>query len=221
LGLAAQPLPHSSYFIRRNIGNLECVFILSEVSVYSSKAVKLDLSARNHLAMGEVPAGLLAEIKSKLARLRQGAQVDEALVQNYAQALKILLVHYAVDDRAVLGVLPSPEEFALPHECKGLGDMVRELSEDLHFVVHGHLHYPKVYNHKGVQVIAATTTTQKKGYNGFFILKFFASGDVLTEHHRWGANSFSMDDNPDLNVRILTLPNVSGIARSTGGGLQN
>jgi hypothetical protein len=184
---------------------MEFLFILVEASVYASTEEKLDVSARNHLAKGHVSEDVKQEIKEKLNILKQRGRVDHAVLEDYAGARRILLIHYAVDDKAVLGSDPHFEEFVLPHYCEGLGSLISSLKADLHLVIHGHLHRPKVYNHDGVQVISATTATQKGGYNGFFILKFFASGDVVTEHHKWVVNGFAADLNPDLNVRF-SLP---------------
>jgi hypothetical protein len=216
LGLFPGPRPRGSSLLSKATGDIEFLFIMVEASIYASDEVKLDLSARKHLASGEISERLKAEIKDKLNKLRNGETVDGAALKNYARALKVLLVHYAVDDHAVLGVVPHPEEIALPHGCEGLSELVGELKPDLDLVIHGHLHRPKVYNHEGVQVISATTTTQKGGYNGFFLVKFFKSGDVRAEHHKWRENGFSVDDDSDLNVRILSLPNVRAGAGSAG-----
>jgi 3',5'-cyclic AMP phosphodiesterase CpdA len=209
--------PKGSYFVARGATDAEFLFILIDASIYASAETTLSLAAREHLARGEVSANLNAEIDNKLDRLRNGEMVDEAMLRNYSRALKVLLVHYAVDDRMVLGLLPKADAVALPHDCVGLDELVSRLKPDLQLVIHGHLHWPKVYNYEGVQVISATTTTQKGGKNGFFVVKFFESGDVVTEHHRWKENSFSLDDNPDLNVRILNLSNKWTMAKSSGG----
>jgi hypothetical protein len=196
------PLPMHSFFLTKNAGDTEFLFILVDASVYASMAETLDLSAREHLAMGRVSKELAQEIQTKLDQLKYGASVDAAKLKNYSLSRKILLVHYAVDDRAVLGSVLPRDELVLPHSCIGLDNLIKDLSGDLHLVVHGHLHCPRIYNHCGVSVISATTTTQKDGNNGFFVLKFYNSGDLITEHHRWVGSGFVLDDNQDLNVRM-------------------
>lgn len=204
LGLAG-PLPMHSFFLTKNVGDTEFLFILVDASVYASIAEKLDHAAREHLAMGRVSEELAQEIETKLDQLKHGAPVDAAKLKSYPLSRKILLVHYAVDDRAVLGSVLPRDELVLPHSCIGLNNLIKNLSRDVHLVVHGHLHCPRIYNHCGVNVISATTTTQKDGNNGFFVLKFYDSGDLLTEHHRWAGSGFVLDTNQDLNVR-MSLP---------------
>ncbi len=196
------PLPRRSFFLTKNAGDIEFLFILVDASVYASVAEKLDLTAREHLAMGRVSEELTQEIQIKMDQLRSGISVDAAKLENYSLARKILLVHYAVDDRAVLGSVLPRDELVLPHSCAGLDNLIKDLSRDLHLVVHGHLHCARVYNHCGVSVISATTATQKDGNNGFFVLKFYDSGDLLAEHHRWTGSGFVRDTNQDLNVRM-------------------
>jgi calcineurin-like phosphoesterase family protein len=196
------PLPMHSFFLTKRVNGTEFLFILVDASVYASEAEKLDLSAREHLAMGRVADELAQEINTKLNQLKRGTPVDAAEIKSYSLSRKILLVHYAVDDRAVLGSVLPRDELVLPHHCTGLDDLIKKLSGDLHLVLHGHLHCPRIYNHCGVKVISATTTTQRDGSNGFFVLKFYDSGDLMTEHHRWTGNGFVLDTNPDLNVRM-------------------
>jgi 3',5'-cyclic AMP phosphodiesterase CpdA len=212
LGQSIQLQPQRSFFLGRTAGEVEFLFILVDAGIYTSAEGKLDLSAREHLARGEISTELRDEIKSKLSLLRQGEPVDRAALQDYGSVVKVLLVHYAVDVQTVLSRMPNLEELALPHDCRGLSELVTELRPDLNLVIHGHLHWPKVYNYQGVQVVSATSTTQKGEYNGFFVVKFFESGDVFTEHHKWKTNAFSKDDNAELNVPILNLSKVRAIA---------
>ena len=85
---------------------------------------------------------------------------------------------------------------SIPHDCDGLDGFVKDLKDDIQIVVHGHLHAPKLYRHGGVPVIAVSTTTQADGgENGFYLLKFFASGRARAEHHIWNGRTFCEDPN--------------------------
>jgi calcineurin-like phosphoesterase family protein len=206
------PLPMRSFFLTKKAGDTEFLFILVDASVYASIAENLDLSAREHLAMGRVSEELTRDIQTKLDQLKRGTSVDAAELKNYSQSRKILLVHYAVDDRAVLGSVLPRDELVLPHSCVGLDNLVKDLSRDLHLVVHGHLHCARIYNHHGVKVISATTTTQKNSKNGFFVLKFYDSGDLITEHHKWTGSGFVLDESRDLNVRMSLTQDSDALA---------
>jgi hypothetical protein len=176
--------------------------MLVDASIYATVPDKIDLNARRHLAMGEVSKNLANDLDNKLARMRRGESVDAAQLKDFSASRKILLVHSAVNDRAVFGSLLPRDELILPHSCLGLEALVRQLSGSVHMVIHGHLHHPNIYGSNGVNVISAATTSQKNGQNGFFVLKFYTSGDVCTEHHKWVRNGFVLDDNPDLNLRM-------------------
>jgi len=117
----------------------------------------------------------------------------------YASATRILLVHYAVDSGRVCGTGGALNNLLLPHDCKGLDQLVKTLSGDIHLVIHGHLHRPKLYRHADVPIVAASTTTQRGGENGFFVLRFFASGEIAAEHHLWRGTGFVLDSRGELN----------------------
>jgi 3',5'-cyclic AMP phosphodiesterase CpdA len=201
--------PVSTLFLKRDLGDTEILFVLVEASIYALHDEELDRSAFSHLAAGEIPPKLRSEVTSKLERLRRGEPVDEIRLKDYRSTLKIMLVHYAVDDRAVLGPLPHGNEFVLSHRCTGLDQLVFDCKEEIDLVLHGHLHCPRIYNHFGTRVVSATTTTQKEGLNGFFVLKLFASGDLVVDHHIWNENAFMRDTNHNLNVRIALPPRSS------------
>lgn len=189
LQLTKGPTPQSSYFLSRSIAGTQDRY--------------LDLSCFKHIAGGEVSDTLYVNISSKLKELQRGNAVDSAELSNYANATKILLVHYAVDPWQVHGYMLPLQEWFLPHSCPGLGELIASLRSDLRLVIHGHLHHPKIYNTQGVQVISATTTTQRsRRGNGFFLLKFFASGDIRVEHHKWGKNGFIQDPTSELNMTL-------------------
>src|SRR5262252_7671438 len=196
------PKPQSSFFTRREINNQEFIFALVEASKYSAEDGKVDFSALSHLAGGEVSKGLQDEIMRKFEKLKRGQSVDEAAIKDYDSARKILLVHYAVDDRVVLGPAPQAHELVVSHRCERLDALISELSNCVDLVLHGHLHRPKIYNHNGVPVIAATTTSQKGGRNGFFVIKFLASGDTVLDHHKWTETGFTRDNRLELSARI-------------------
>jgi hypothetical protein len=203
LNLPNGPTPQRSLFLSRLIAGIEFLFILLDANIYATKDKCLDRSCFKHVAKGEVSDALFVEVSSKLKKLRSGDSVDNIKLSNYESAIKILLVHYAVNPLSVHGYLLPPSELILPHDCPHLDELVGSLRSDLRLVVHGHLHHPKIYNVQGVQVVSATTTTQlSKGKNGFFLLKFFASGDIRAEHHRWERNGFVIDPTPELNMTL-------------------
>jgi 3',5'-cyclic AMP phosphodiesterase CpdA len=201
-----RPQPQESFFVSRNLNGLEFLFILVEASKYASEDFKLDISALSHLAGGEITDHLKADIKGKFAEVKKGQQVDKAKLDNFELARKILLVHYAVDERMVLGPFPRVQELAVSHRCEGLYELIKDLSLSLDLVLHGHLHCPRIYNHYGVPVISATTTTQIGGANGFYVMKLLASGDMVFNHHKWNENGFKDDETAELNVRIARTP---------------
>jgi 3',5'-cyclic AMP phosphodiesterase CpdA len=200
------PNPQGSFFATRTINKQEFLFVLVEASKYATEDRKLDFSALSHLAAGEVSKSLRAEIKGKFEKLKKGETADEAALKDYDGTRKILLVHYAVDDRVVLGPAPHAQELIVSHRCEGLDELIRELGNSVDLVLHGHLHRPKIYNHAGVPIISATTTTQKDGENGFFVIKFMASGDIVVDHHKWNGNGFMRDQRAEMSVRIARPP---------------
>ena len=135
-------------------------------------------------------------------RLEKGAEVDGIRLKHYKEAYKILVVHYAVDTPRVAGNNQRLRELGMPHECIALDGLVDELRSHLNLVLHGHLHVPKIYVHRGVPVVSATTTTQKNGNQGFFVLTFSEAGDVRVAHHKWLQTGFLPDPNPELNQLI-------------------
>ena len=165
----------SSLSVRRFWGR-EFVFISIEPSIYCNEDLTLDGDTRKHLARGAVSKLLAEDVRTKLALLKQNRKLsaDVRLEGSFSDAMKIMLVHYAVD----LNQFDSGwAALVLPHECEDLGALVTALKEEfqLSLVLHGHLHQPLVYNQGGVQVISATTATRvdKNGKTGFFLLKVF------------------------------------------------
>lgn len=205
LGVDAEPKPQGAFFISHNIGGSEFLFVLVDANKYASTDGTLDFSAFSHLASGEVTKLLKNNLLEKFEALRSRREVDKAKLDSFETARKILIVHYAVDVEIVLGPAPHAEELVLSHRCAGLDNLVKELRPYVDFVLHGHLHRPKIYNHCGVPVISATTTTQKDGWNGFYIIKFLASGDIVFDHHKWNENGFTKDDTAELSARV-SLP---------------
>jgi len=212
LGLARQPQTLGCHLVSRSVGSREFLFILVDPSRYAAKDMNIDVSARDHLAGGEVTATLRNEILRRLAKVKSGEPVDDAQLRDYMAATKILVVHYAVDLSRFPGL--KVESLILPHECEDLGRLVGDLGAraELNLVLHGHLHMPKIYNHMGVPVVAASTVTQKRGDNGFFLLKFFSTGEIRAEHHRWFGTGFLPDPSPTLN-RTIVVPQAAVAAR--------
>lgn len=207
--------PGKCVLVHRRIWQHEFLFLLIDPSVYAPKNEELifDLRCRDHLACGRVTPELSKEIKQKLNAIRQGDHVDGVkLPCRYDDAIKVLLVHYAVDGSQLKG-RPTWGETLLPHECIGLDKLVADLKTDFKFslALHGHLHVPGLYRYHGVHVAAATTTSEKKGPNGFFVLKLLDTGEIRAEHHRWTGKTFAPDPEPSLN-RPLEVYAKRGIA---------
>jgi hypothetical protein len=219
LSLVSEPKSQSSFFTSRIINQQEFIFALIEASNYADEDGKLDFGALAHLASGRIPRKLRQEIKNKFKLLSERQTVDQACVADFGSARKILLVHYAVDERVVFGPAPKAQEFVVSHRCDGLDTLIEELSESVHLVVHGHLHHPKIYNHCGVPVAAATTLSQRHGENGFFVVKFMTSGDIVLDHHKWNENGFVRDESEELRVRIArSAGSASPLATGATGG---
>jgi hypothetical protein len=202
LGVPADPEKQSFSMRLRTIRNRKFLFFLIDASRYSSTDDLLDFSCREHLAGGEISPPLRSMMTKKLNRLKKGETVDGVDPIDYLTATRILMVHYAVDGPRVCGSQQGFADLVLPHECTGLDKLVDELGSHFHLVVHGHLHKAKLYRHGGVPVVAATTTSQLGGENGFFLLKFFASGEIAAEHHRWLKTGFLLDSNSELNQTL-------------------
>ena len=184
------------------------MFILVDASVYASEELVIDFAFRDHLARGAISKTLHDEIKQKLTALQKNGHVDEArLGSTYDQAVKVMVVHYAVDISR-LAQHPLWVERLLPHDCKALDDTLQEFRVEfqISLALHGHLHVPGLYNHKGVQVVAASTTTEQKGPNGFFVLKILDSGEIRAEHHCWTGSRFTADPDTTLSKQLVLFP---------------
>ena len=114
-----------------------------------------------------------------------------------------MLVHYAVDTTRLPRHKQWEERF-LPHDCKGLDKLVRELKLKFQVgpVLHGHMHVPYLYNHDSTQVVSATTTCERGGPNGFFVIKFLDTGEIRAEHHLWNGVRFGPDPDTSLSKSI-------------------
>jgi len=200
--------PAGSLLMSRTIGRREFLFISVDASVYTAQELTIDVHARDHLARGEVSSQLWSDLKTKLDGVKKGAQVDSAqLVGAYENAVKVVLVHYAVD-ASRLSQHTKWEEKVLPHSCKGIEEMITELrlKYEINVALHGHLHIPGLYNYKAVQVVAATTATEQKGPNGFFVLKVLDTGEIRAEHHCWTGTRFTADPDNSLNKQLMVFP---------------
>jgi 3',5'-cyclic AMP phosphodiesterase CpdA len=204
LGKGPEPSPRGCHLQSLSIGIRQFLFVLVEASCYAKQKDVLDLSFRDHLARGAIDEKLKLEIKRKLRRLKRGNEVDQVRLDNYDRTIRILMVHYAVDVARVLGTSSAIKSLGVPHQCDGLNDLVTDLRSHFHLVIHGHLHQSRIYDQEEVPVVAITTTTQRGGDNGFFLLKLFSNGDLLSEHHRWHQTGFLPDDRQEFNQTLIT-----------------
>lgn len=194
LGLPQEPKPRECYFQSRKIGGIELLFILVDASVYAERQLKIDRSCRDHFASGYINPSVTSDIFQKLMMLKQGQDVDDARLDRYSDATKILLIHYPVDLQIAGGGAESLKNLVLPHECRGIRELMDKTASELSLVIHGHLHVARLYRQWGVPVVSVDTTCQKGGSNGFFVLKIFDSGEIIAEHHRWRGTGFLLDD---------------------------
>jgi predicted phosphodiesterase len=200
--------PGGSLLVTRLIGNDEYLFLLVDASVYSPDELVVDKGCRDHMARGKIPPTLRQEIVDKLTAIANGRPVDLAMpTSGYERAIKIMLVHYAVDIQRLPRQKQWEERF-LPHDCKGLDELVSELRAKFQFgpVLHGHMHVPYLYNHDGAQVVSATTTCERGGPNGFFVIKMLDTGEIRTEHHLWNGLRFAPDPDTSLSKSIEVYP---------------
>ena len=200
--------PGGSRVVIRRFAETEIVFLMIDPSIYATEELTIDLECRLHLASGAVTPGLAQEVVKKMTSLRDTGEVDgQRLRGKFGSALKILLVHYAVD----LPRLPRSRQWSekfLPHGCEGLDDLVATLRTEFQFqlAIHGHMHVAWLYNHGGVQVISSSTASGKSGNNGFFVLKFSDNNEIRAEHHCWTGNRFTPDPEKPLTRPLGTLP---------------
>ncbi len=192
--------------ITRNFNGREFVFLLIDAGAYAEHELVLDTGCREHLASGTVTEELCNDIREKLTALQFRYKSEGGKDRNrYETAIKILLVHYAIDFRRVLGSnAVDIANYILPHECKGIEELRQELAAKFGFglALHGHLHVPALYAYKGTQTVADTTTTQYGGRNGFFVLKFFDTGEMRAEYHSWNGAAFAADPDRSLTQRL-------------------
>ena len=197
----------------RQFAGREFIFVIIDPSTYCIEDLKLDASSRDHLAAGNVSPELLEDVQIKLAAMRDSNKLDAdvKLETSFAEAMKVLLVHYAVDDaRFGLGL----EELVLPHACEGLKALVDMLISEfqLGLILHGHLHSPLMYNYNGAQVISATTATRvdKGRKTGFYMIKVSQSGTVQAEHHLWTGIDYTLDPDRSLSGSLGRFPGERG-----------
>jgi len=189
--LGLPPIPKTkSFFVSKSNGKIEFLFILVEANVYCLKSKELDKTYRQHLAKGAVTQDTRREIKNKIDQIQAGKSIDNARINDFDNAFKILLVHYAADDTQVAGRRQRVFDLVLPHQCEGLNEMLRDVNSGIDLLIHGHLHRPAAYAHSGVQVLAATTTTQMlEKRNGFHLLKFYGR-ELHAEEFMWDEHTF-------------------------------
>jgi 3',5'-cyclic AMP phosphodiesterase CpdA len=206
-----QPASKSSYFTSRNISGRTFLFVLVEASEYATDELRVDMSARRHLAGGQITPELHSEVKNKLDQLRSNGRVDDAVVLQYESAIRVLLIHYALDESKIpfsRGLKENLKERVhvglVPHSCGGVPEFLDDVGREFRFAIHGHLHTPKLYNYGGLPIVSVDTTTQHGTRNGFFLLKYFESGAIRAEHHRWNVNAFQPDPTEDLNLPLAT-----------------
>jgi len=215
--LNPQPQHRRSYLVSKTSGNREFLFVLVDASVYGPEHLEVAkagdlhnltnfdvLRCRDHIARGEATKELVAELAEKIDRLKTGDTVDAANLENYSTAIKILMIHYALDFKKVIS--KSLSHFAIPHECSRIKALLKRFSGDFDLAVHGHLHTPKVYYCGSLPVIAVGTSAQRtlESARSVYLIKITESGKIFAEHHHWprDGNGFSRDPNDALTCEV-------------------
>jgi hypothetical protein len=192
IGLDLDPRPGASYFISKALKGVEFLFILVEASVYGTLPMEMNWHVRNHLASGHISDSLVQEVLRKSEDLRHGVRVDGAELADYDKAVKILVLHYAADDAAVLQGFGGLDAWFVPHACEGVETLVGALKGDLRLIVHGHLHQARRYRVLGVSAVSVPSATQRGAANGFYLLRV-SGDDFRVEHHVWRRTAFVVD----------------------------
>jgi predicted phosphodiesterase len=208
LGLTPRLEAQSCGIAIRKFDDREFIFVLVDAGKYATEELQFDLSSRDHLASGEVTPELSANIRGKLISLKTQGGIDGfALEGPYANAAKILLIHFPVDYDRFTSVVDWKGK-VLRHDCTGLPQAIQAIQEEfgLDVVLHGHLHQPSLYNYSGVQVVAATTAAQQHGNRGFYVLKVSDTGQMYAEHHYWNGVAFAGDPNYALSGPLAEIP---------------
>lgn len=193
-----QPNASGSFMESRVFQGQEFLFVSIDASIYlkENQSPMLELS---HFAQGNLSSELHEELRRKFISLRQNNRVDKAEIKNWTNTFKILLVHYAVDEKKVLGRFPHPKHYLPPLNCKLLKEFVDCSGGDIDLVLHGHLHKPKLYSQNRIPVVSVPTCTQMGGNQGFYVLRVFQDKKVMLQHYRWNKTGFSRDRNPVLS----------------------
>lgn len=194
LGLGDKLEPGGFWITLRRLGipQREILLLLVDANRYASQDNLLDTSALKHLASGEISQKLTESISVALTTIAQTGVIRGEKLE-YQSAFKILLVHYAVDSGKLSGKA-SLSERLLPHDCKGLIDLVSVLrNHRFDLVIHGHLHRPGIFNLAGITVLGATTAGQANAENGFFLITLSGVGEFRVEHHVWNGAAWHVD----------------------------
>jgi len=210
--LRQHPNEKECYFVSKRVREQEFLFVTVDVSRYTlMPELTVDLSADclGCLAAGEIKPDLIATIEAKLAALRKGAEVDQASLENYEAATKILVTHYALIDSLLTRM--TPMEWLIPGGCIG-SELLAEIGHHFDFAIHGHRHKPKLYRFpntnrndkfaRALPVISVGTATQRtSGFKreddtkGFYVISFLESSEIHAQHYHWSAtaNNFIKD----------------------------
>jgi predicted phosphodiesterase len=206
LHLPPEPLATGWKLVAKRFGAREFLFVIVDANVYiQDDPDTVDVDSREHLARGVIRPGLGAEMRTALDTIRPNQRIDDVELMRPDEATVVLLVHFAVEIARLRGHRGSLGEMVVPHECEGLADLVDELRDKIHLVIHGHMHVADLYRRSGVPVVSVASTSQLGADNGFFLLKGYPDGELRAEHHVWKGRGFVIDSDPNLDRPLFRL----------------
>jgi hypothetical protein len=222
--LGQTPHKRECYFVSKHIGGQDFLFAALDASRYTKeKNCTFDVicsDCRGSLAAGEIDDRLMKQMRDKLRLLRSGQQVDGARLTNYDAAIKILMIHYALNESRLDRW--SPTELVVPMKCTG-AELLAEFSSDFTFAIHGHRHKPTLYEFtgrsarskadRGLPVISVGSTTQRSpGYKrlsdakGFYVVTFLEAGEIHAQHYCWSSKDNHFVQDPAVRRSGFLVP---------------
>jgi predicted phosphodiesterase len=185
------PPPQQAIVVRRRTPKHNFVFFVVDANRYTmDPELEVTMAARTHLASGIIGDSLVQQV---------GAAVERYASED---AIRVLVLHYAVDHYSATQLSQLPLNTVLPHEVAGLEQLLDAIPRGgVNFAVHGHLHRPGLYNHRGIPVVSVGTAFQRgpTGANDFYVIKIFESGQISAEHHIWAGTGFRRDPDETLS----------------------
>jgi hypothetical protein len=183
--------PQGATIIRRRVAHNDFAFLAIDASNYTrAPELRVDRSARRHLAAGHVSDELLDQV-TKLAAELKGTP-----------GIRVLLIHYPVDFSTASTLGGALCNRLFPHDVKDIEKLLAAIPAGaIDFAAHGHLHNPGIYSHGGMSVLSVGTTFQLNSpVNDFYVVTVSETDQIRAEHHVWTKTGFRKD--PVLSKRL-------------------